>query len=250
MSRARFKLYLDTRDKGVCTHILMDGYREIWAPIFIAQQLRPGMTVIDVGAHYGYYTLLMAEVVGLAGRVIAVESNPAAAAMLCDSVAMHPYAARITVVAAAAGAEEAGEGLLFVPEGKTRRRQDCRRTDGGSGQGSVFRVPRITLDGIASELPRVDFVKIDAEGAEEAILGGMRRTIARDKPGLAPEFNATRGDNPAAMLGELVSIYGQLHYSDLRGEAVPTTAEHLLATRRGAEWMLCLGFPLRGTADR
>src|SRR5207245_9955667 len=48
-----YKLYVDTADTGFGSHVLLEGYWEIWLTIFFARHLQPGMTVIDVGANFG-----------------------------------------------------------------------------------------------------------------------------------------------------------------------------------------------------
>src|SRR5262249_7878864 len=73
-----FKISLDTNDTGFASHVLLDGFWEMWLTIFFARQVKPGMTVIDVGANFGYYTLLFGSLVGDEGRVYAVEPNPRA----------------------------------------------------------------------------------------------------------------------------------------------------------------------------
>src|SRR5207248_3394927 len=99
-----FKLFVDTRDRGFAANLLLDGGWELWATIFIAGRVRPGMVAIDIGANYGYYTLLLGWLVGERGRVVAIEPNPAAVDNLRRSVKLNGMSPRIAVVAAAAGA--------------------------------------------------------------------------------------------------------------------------------------------------
>src|SRR5271165_2925357 len=56
----RFKMYVDTRDIGIAPHLLMGGHWEMWITKLFCDLLQPGMTVVDVGANFGYYTLLAA----------------------------------------------------------------------------------------------------------------------------------------------------------------------------------------------
>src|SRR4051812_47360748 len=57
----RHKMLLHTADRGFADHVMMDGYWEIWLNQFFARTMKPGMTVVDVGANYGYYTMLFAD---------------------------------------------------------------------------------------------------------------------------------------------------------------------------------------------
>ena len=110
--------------------------------------------------------------------------------------------------------------------------------------GEICRVSRTTVDRLAADLPRVDFIKIDAEGAEESILAGMKQTLIRDKPLLVAEFNAGRCRDPYGFLGELRSIYGRLSYLDVHGRVRETSVERLMADSR-VDWLLHLDDPAR-----
>src|SRR5438309_1518671 len=51
----RYKMFVDTRDRGFGSHLLLDGYWEIWLTRFLARAVRPGMACLDIGANLGYY---------------------------------------------------------------------------------------------------------------------------------------------------------------------------------------------------
>jgi FkbM family methyltransferase len=80
------KLYVDTRDLSLTPHLLMDGAWEMWITRALEELIEPGMTVVDVGANVGWYTLLAAERVGPSGRVVAFEANPETVALLRRTV--------------------------------------------------------------------------------------------------------------------------------------------------------------------
>ena len=101
---SRYKLLLDTRDRGFAAHVLLDGYWEMWLTIFMCRHIQPGMVVIDVGANFGYYTVLMADLVGPEGHTFAIEPNPVVAALLRQSVTLNGFRSRTSIVEAAAGA--------------------------------------------------------------------------------------------------------------------------------------------------
>jgi len=82
----RYKMFLHTSDRGFACHVAMDGFWEIWVTQFFARTLRAGMVAIDIGANYGYYTLLFGAAVTSSGRVLAFEPNPRAASLLRESV--------------------------------------------------------------------------------------------------------------------------------------------------------------------
>jgi FkbM family methyltransferase len=92
----------------------LDGYWEIWLTIFFARVIKPGMTIIDVDANFGYYTLLFGTLVGENGHVYAVEPNPQVGARLRCSVNLNGLAKRTTIVEAAAGSSHGGEVILYA----------------------------------------------------------------------------------------------------------------------------------------
>jgi FkbM family methyltransferase len=238
----RYKLYVDARDKGLCAHLLLDGYWEMGLTMHIARHVRPGMTAIDVGANFGYYTMLLAALVGDAGRVLAIEPAPETATMLRRSVALNGFERVTTVIEAAAGAGEAPQALLFVPEREPKNAQIVASADGLDGiPGTLHRVAQSAIDALAAEQRRVDFIKVDVEGAEESVIAGMLATLRRDKPLLVLEFNAARARDPGALLAILCGIYGAPRYLDLRGNVLETTPERLLRERFATDWLLVCG---------
>jgi FkbM family methyltransferase len=184
---------------------MLDGFWEIWLTQFIARVVKPNMTVIDVGANFGYYTLLLADIVGPKGRVIAVEPNTDAVALLRESVLLNGFSSRTDIVPHALTASS-GHAWLYVPLGEPKNATIV------SGphvmQDRTRQVSTVTLDDIACECQRIDLVKIDAEGSEVDIIAGMQKTIARHRPMIVLEFNAGRYVDPRAFLDSLLGAYG------------------------------------------
>src|SRR5277367_4558563 len=67
-------LFLDREDGAVSRPILAGDYEAHLVPVF-ERFCRPGMTVVDVGANLGLYTLLASKLVGPTGRVVAIEPS-------------------------------------------------------------------------------------------------------------------------------------------------------------------------------
>lgn len=234
----RYKLYLDTRDVALAAHVLLDGYWELWITQFVARRVRRGWTAIDVGANVGYFSLLLADLVGPDGHVFAVEPNPAITPLLRRSVALNGFAERTTLCEVAAGSADDRFTRLMVPDrspGQSALVSDPALAMPGC---TNLEVPVATLDSLVGGR-RVDFIKLDAEGSEQRIIAGMAAMLDTHRPELLLEFNPGRYDQPAAFLADLVKLYGSLRQIDITGMAVPVTAEQVLATE--TEWMLFLG---------
>ena len=240
----RHKMFLHASDHGFACHVAMDGYWEIWLTQFFARTIKPGMVAIDVGANYGYYTLLFGDAVTRSGRVLAVEPNPGAAALLRDTVLLNGLADRIRVVESALGPPGLDEAPFFIPWTEPKNARVVG--DEIQGGGDTVMVPVTTLDALAADLPAIDIIKIDAEGAELGILDGMRHVLRRHRPKLVLEFNAMRYPNPAAFLHELLALYGQVQVISFSGIAEPIAPDTILTTRAGQDWNLLFTPPDAG----
>jgi len=193
--------------------------------------LRPGMVVVDVGANVGVYTLIAARLVGYAGRVICFEPTPRTFAILKDNiqinglletgrVRLHAVAItdRIGTARFAVHAANSGHNTLF-PE---------------SSDASLIDVETTTLDAALADVPRIDVIKIDAEGAEPLIWAGMAATLARN-PGVrifvefAPALLRRGGQDPAGFLAQIEAENFKIHLVD----------DETGATRTGTHPQLC-----------
>jgi FkbM family methyltransferase len=210
----------------------------MWLTVFFAQQLKPGMTAFDVGANFGYYTLLFGALLGDSGRVYAVEPNPRVLPKLRRSVQLNGLAGRTTIIEAAAG-KTSGEVTLFVPHGEPKNGTVIGSPEQVStDSGFTCNVPAMRLDELAGTVSHVDLVKIDAEGAEQDIVAGMTEILRRDKPLLLLEFNPMRYGDPAGFLAELTSIYPRMRYIDFDANAVEVPTQRILDDRSGEDWLL------------
>ncbi len=187
------KIYVDTRDQSIAPHLMMEGFWEMWVTQAIANYVRPGMRCIDVGASFGYYTLLLADLTTQKGEVIAYEPNTTAYRLLCASLAVNGFGwAKAFPVAASS---EAGRRALFVDEHRLGA-SSLKIFEGHTGTQGVVQAAAIDeLD------DPVDFVKIDVQGHELEVLKGMQRTIARSpKIAIAMEFTPGDHEDPKAAL--------------------------------------------------
>ena len=136
--------------------------------------LRPGDTAIDVGAHLGTWTGRLAEAVGPTGTVLAVEPHPVTAERLRVAMADRP---QVQVIEACVGDLMSEDTAFYSDEGDTRR--STLWATNRLKDGPTYPVRMVTLDSLVASLPRPPrFIKVDAQGAEAAILRGAVQTMA------------------------------------------------------------------------
>ncbi len=169
---------LNPRDPVVSGALAVGAYERSEAEFF-RSLLRPGMTVVDIGANVGCYTALAARGVGSSGAVIAFEPDPENFSFLAATVALNNVKNVILVPRAAS--DHIGKGTLFLSEDN---KGDHQIYDSGEHR-NVHAIQLTTLDAFLGErgIPRVDVVKIDVEGAEASVLRGMTQTM-RANPAL------------------------------------------------------------------
>ena len=171
--------------------LIDDGFETAEAA-FVARFLRPGMTVLDVGAHHGLYTLLASKLVGRNGRVIAFEPSPRERRRLARHLRIN-RCGNANVQSCALG-ECAGEADFFLVEGMHDWCNSLREPN-IEERTSKVRVEVRKLDDVLEEVnwPRIDFIKLDVEGAELSFLHGARRMLAAEvRPAILVEVQDIR----------------------------------------------------------
>lgn len=196
----------DLRD-GNAREVCFTGKYEAQETAIVLGVLRPGDTFIDVGANWGYFTLVAAAAVGATGRVVSVEPDPRLFEMLERNVAANAFA-QVRAVRAAAGAA-AGELTLT---GFDAGGGNWGLSRVGTGGGFTFTARALALDDELDALgvDRVALLKLDIEGAEALALKGMaaglrsgryERLLVELHPTLLPAL----GSSAEAVIDELLA---------------------------------------------
>ncbi len=208
------------------------------APLYAAfkEALRPGLTVLDVGASFGLYAIAAARLGAAAGRVVALEPARASAAALGLHLEWNGVADLVEVVEAAA-AERDGEEPFWEQETSfvASLVESAARQEGASFATpvSASRVPAVTLDGLCARRGLdPDVVKIDAEGGEARVLRGGRALLARRR---AVVFLELHHDVVAEAGGSAGDVFRELERAGWRWREVATEAAagHYVCTPAG-----------------
>jgi FkbM family methyltransferase len=212
------KMYLDESD---ILGLSWSGIYEPYQTRFFQSRVSRGHVVLDIGAHIGYYTLIFARQVGVAGHVFAFEPEPQNFALLSKNVDINAYT-NVTLVNKAVS-DNTGKLRLFISE---VNKGDHRTYDPHDGRGfygphnSFIEVESIRLDDYFAGFNReVNFVKMDIQGAEYCALKGMASLLEKSPSVvLVTEFwpygLALSGLEPQAFLELIMEIGFKICYVD------------------------------------
>ena len=171
-------IYVDPRDKGCGVNILTEGkYEEDELRLF-RSFLRPGAVVLDIGANYGYYSIVSAPYVRPNGRVIGFEPNPHIHSLFHNSVYINGLSD--VVDARNLGVYDTEGTLAFeIDDAGPGGAHIVSPTDQPPPHHRVINVTTVRLDEHLPPDLSVDLVKIDVESHEAQVLEGMREVVKR-----------------------------------------------------------------------
>ena len=229
----------------------------------LARLMRPGMVILDVGAHVGYYTRLFAAGTGASGRVIAFEPHPRTHRTLRDNLRRLDNVTALQVaVAESAGQAELYDYLMMSASGSLHydesmaalQREQMSESDVAPRRQDDFemqtyRVATAPIDQCLAEMniEQVDLVKMDIEGAEMGALRGMKQTIAHS-PGLIlvmeynPQALQAFGHEPTDALQETLEMgFARMQAIEADGSLSDWTDDAAALRRRTAAMLEDMG---------
>jgi FkbM family methyltransferase len=148
----------------------------------IKKFLKPGMIAVDAGANIGYFTLLMSRLVGNAGQVHAFEPGRENVALLKKNVKLNSY--QNVVINNAAVSSQSGNLTFYLSDTNP---QDHRIIKDTNENRKSYSVRAVTLDQYFHG-KKVDFMKMDIQGAELIAFEGAKKILAKYHPTLVIEY--------------------------------------------------------------
>ncbi|PIR49787.1 hypothetical protein COU79_02960 [Candidatus Peregrinibacteria bacterium CG10_big_fil_rev_8_21_14_0_10_54_7] len=187
---------------------------------FFCSHICEGMTILDVGAHTGYYSCLFSSLVGTHGRVYSFEPDPWSFEVLRNHTR---HRENIQQIPSAVG--DTVQQSRFFPN--TRNRANSSLFPGPFSEDQI-EVEMTTIDSFCNKqhLSRIDALKIDVEGAETTVLRGAKNLLTSHPPAwIAIELNPQemlKGGHNAADLCTFLHNFGYgLHSLSSLGKPVP-----------------------------
>lgn len=183
-------------------------------------QCNDRMFLLDLGAHFGVFSLAAAH---FGGKAIAIDPSPIATRMMVRQCALNGLTDRVRIIQAAVSDTSGTVDMLssgVFSDGYFRITQ-------GRAKSELTRIRAVTIDELSHELGIPSHIKIDVEGQEAAVLRGGRETLQRFSPTLFLELHnemvASEGGDPNLALDELKELNYELfstHGEPLKRETI------------------------------
>ncbi len=180
----KFKLAVDAHDEGIAAELALDHMHEPFGTKILLSILKDDMTVVELGANIGYYTMQESCQQNLK-RIIAIEPNPVSFEFLSENVRMN-HCEHVDLFNV--GISDVDGNLPFYISKHSNicsigAREDYERK---------IDVPVLRLDTLVERenVESVDMIRMDIEGHEICALRGMMETLKANKPWICMEYHA------------------------------------------------------------
>jgi FkbM family methyltransferase len=165
---------------------------------FLANSCKPGSVIIDIGAHIGLFSVIASQVTGKNGKVYAFEPAPSTYQLLQKTLSINHNEMVIETFQKAVG-KETGKITFFVSDGQADNGNSLVNYKEDRPLHGID-VAVTSVDAFVKEkkISKLDFIKIDVEGAEYDTLRGTAETLQNLRPvcivAIHPEPIKAKGD--------------------------------------------------------
>lgn len=167
------KMFLDSKDT---LYLSINGVYEPFETELVKKEIKNGDVVLDIGANIGYFTLIFAKIVGEEGKVFAFEPDPTNFSLLKKNVEINGYQNVILIQKAVSN--KTGKIKLYLSEENLAG----HRIYNLHGDRKSIEIEAIQLDDYFENYNgKIDFIKMDIEGAEGQAIQGMFNLLKKNK---------------------------------------------------------------------
>lgn len=175
----------------------------------LKQQLKPGMDVIDIGAHIGLFSVICSQLTANKGKIVCFEPTPGTYKLLQQTLRLN-HCGNVTPVQAAVS-DKVGSATFYISSDHEGNNSNSLVGDNPLHQMSGYDVKLETIDNITQAYSlQPAIIKVDVEGAELDTLSGGLDTFGKYKPklilGLHPAAIKRKGDSLEKIWDLLVSV--------------------------------------------
>ena len=191
-----YLMFVSTLDERLGVQLQMNGFWEMNITEYIARCMKPGMNVVDVGANYGYFSMLMSTLVGSSGSVTSLEANPYLSSLIIKSSKVNGFENRLKVINLGVS-DHTAEDIDFAYSDDTPMNGLLASNISSSAQQkhypNLLKVKVKSIDDIFYGKQKIDFIKVDIEGSEDLFWYGSKK-VRNENPDMVilMEFNRAR----------------------------------------------------------
>ena len=175
-----FEMFLPTGDIGISQALLLYGDRELQLKYILDKEIKPGYTIIDLGANLGYYPLIEYQKLNGSGKIYALEPSPSNFKTLEKNI-FHNKANNLIDTFQYAGGEKAGKEKFYLSTHSNVNTMIPKEFSTGKdslGVGDKYiEVEVIELSSFIKDKGQIDLIRMDIEGYEVEVLRGLKNAI-------------------------------------------------------------------------
>lgn len=215
-----FKIFLNSKDQGEAKDMLLRGVYDQLETDIIKQFIKDGDIALDIGAHIGYFTLLLARAVR-SGRVYAFEPELKNFKFLSKNIEINKYSNVVLENIALSSAS--GKVKLFLDKNNLGNMSFSSLNIPQKSSNGYIEVKSMTLDEYMNKISnKISFIKIDVQGAEGLVFSGALQTLRRNKPVILVEFwpygLKNNGTDPLGLLVMLHNLGYKFFVLDVKNQ--------------------------------
>jgi len=207
---------------GVFSSMITRPYEPLVAQT-ICRLVQPGWICVDIGAHFGYFTLLMAHLAKTHGHVFSFEAHPSNFYWLQRNIELNKISDKVTLINLAITDGKHSFVSLYAPKYYTTEFSIIRKE---INKSNAIEVRATSLDQFLPKEQNINFVKMDIEGAEYIALQGMVHILRTKRPICLIELHGEEGQKAKSFLQQYNYILTDLEMKPLTDS---TLTSHILA---------------------
>ena len=208
---------------------LYTGEYEPFTMKLFRDSIESGMTVLDIGAHIGIYSLLAAAQMSSGGQVLAFEPDPRNLAFLEENVKINGFTDLIRIVPKAV-CETEKKALLYLSQHTGLN----SLIHSSNPRPKALEIDAISMDSFLDKIISIDVIKMDIEGAEIYALQGMQRTLERTNANLKLFLELNPGSLQQAGCS-VEAFFSKLREFKLEIQIIDETNRQLIAVDTNAD---------------
>lgn len=218
------KMYVNSQDKVIVPQLLTQGVWEKYETELFSSSLKRGDVVLDIGANFGYFSIIAAKQVGNQGKVYAFEPEPDNYQLLVKNIELNGYTNIIPIQKAVSNRN--GKLKLFLDKINWGGSSFSEDNILPQKEGFIEVETTILDDFFENEVKdsRVNFIKLDVEGAEGLVLEGAAKILQNNDLKILMEFwpygLRNLGTDPIKLLQTLHEYGFKIQLIDEKNETV------------------------------